>query len=411
MVGFGPLASAPVAALGGSRTYLTLSASTAPVASASRSAGRILAATMPRLGNILTYSNDFTQAGQWFASTTGLVTGKADAHGGNAATTLVPDTSNALHRLQISPNFPAKAVGDQMSVTLETFADGYSYIGVQIAGNGAVFDLSGGTVALGNPLTTAEVIPTITPIAGQAGWYVVTITVRFLAVFNSPQFRVFAQPTAASLGPTFAGDGTSGVRITRIMVNDGLPQPYEATSGTATTRGPATLVKRAGLVLVATTAPAASIARLVGLIRLASATAIATLRQGRTFTASTAPVAQVTRSATRAALAASAPVARVTRQIGLPRNASANVVASSSRFPTKVLVASVAVIGTMQRAVAMTCSIAIMVSATLLALTRAAITSMVRQITLTETGADVTTFQDSGSSAIGVDDGDNRLDL
>lgn len=274
-------------------------ASTAPVATGSRAAAKVVKAAVPRIGNFLTYSNDPTNA-IWVKAAASITSGAADPLGGTAAWTLIPDATNVANHATTHSLAPwtSVPVGSQYTGSFYAKAAGYNFLTVRVVNSVPliVFNLGTGTIDTLTPgALVGDIGGTIAAVPGQPGWYFCTVTVTAWATFGSGTFNLRAGPTGG--GPAaYTGDGVSGISIFRPMLNEGAnAQPYIDTTSAQVFLTPASLLR--GKLINAQTAPVA------GLVRAG----------GRILQAASAPVTSLLRPASKRAAASSAPAAAIAR--------------------------------------------------------------------------------------------------
>jgi hypothetical protein len=140
---------------------------------------------------------------------------------------LIPNTSNTFHITY------GQAVSGSGSFTMSVFAKagGYPRLAIResnVTGNGAMFDLSSGTV-----ISLSNATATITPVGN--GWYRCTATVAWGTGYNLG--IAVAQSTDTSLLPSFAGNGFNGVYVWGAQLEAGAyATSYIATTSASATR-------------------------------------------------------------------------------------------------------------------------------------------------------------------------------
>ena len=157
--------------------------------------------------NLLTYSQDFTNA-VWvkgFATNTPNTTTAPD--GTSTASTLTPDTSSNYHRMVINAGFSIPAGNGVESIYVK--ANGYSKIALREGNFGAyvAFDVSAGTIVF----TSGSTSGTITSVGNS--WYRISIANTGQ---NTQYYEFYVLPTSYVSGSpltAWTGDGTSGVYI------------------------------------------------------------------------------------------------------------------------------------------------------------------------------------------------------
>jgi len=151
--------------------------------------------------NILTYSNDLTQA-IWTKSGT-TVSGTAVAPDGSIAQGLIENGATSGHS---ASNTIAIAAGYTVLVTVIAKSFGDQFLVVGGGGTGRFFDLSagilGGTTGFSVPLTS-----TITSLGN--GWYQCSIT--FTSIGGIAGLQCYLSKNGTSI--SYAGDSTNGVYI------------------------------------------------------------------------------------------------------------------------------------------------------------------------------------------------------
>jgi len=162
------------------------------------------AATVPST-NLLTYSQDFTQAGSWSVFSLNIGAAVLAPDGTITAESLTVDNSSAFHRLE-QANTTAGV--NTFSVYLKPNGYNYAVLSTGTSGSGHVyFDLVGGVVTS----TISSGISSAAIASAPNGFFRCSIT---LVSGNQASVRFGPQPASVANGntsPNFTGDGASGV--------------------------------------------------------------------------------------------------------------------------------------------------------------------------------------------------------
>jgi len=148
--------------------------------------------------------------------------------GTNTASSLVPTTSSALHRIQQSYNWP---LGNTYTASVYAKANGYRYLYMNLGNEGVdqiTFDLQAGTI-----VATTLGTGTITYVGN--GWYRCSAygTVTTTGINN---YNLHINNTTSAADNTFAGDGTSGIYLWGAQLELGvIASPYTPTTTSAIT--------------------------------------------------------------------------------------------------------------------------------------------------------------------------------
>lgn len=179
--------------------------------------------------NLITNSQVFTGAPWVNVDNTTLTGSQTAPDGTSTATKLIPNTSNALHRIFTNTIVPSGAT-TTWTISIYAKADGYNYLGMFINGpdKGVLYNLSAGT-ASDTPFATTGATYSITSVGNS--WYRCVITVTGTSIIN---FQL--QSWNNTPAQTFAGDGTSGVIIWGAQIE----ARSTATAYTVTTTQPIT---------------------------------------------------------------------------------------------------------------------------------------------------------------------------
>jgi hypothetical protein len=155
--------------------------------------------------NLLTYSQDFTNA-NWGKSETTITNNATTAPDGTSTgNNLTPTAVSAIHR--ISSSAIGLSAGNTYTISVYAKANGYNYLylnAIAALGASATFNVSTGVVTANNSGTSS-----ITSVGN--GWYRCTVTSPYVSN-NGVLFQINSTQTGAT-DQTFTGDGTSGVYL------------------------------------------------------------------------------------------------------------------------------------------------------------------------------------------------------
>lgn len=175
--------------------------------------------------NLITNSQVFNGAPWVNVDNTTFNTSQTAPDGTSTATKLIPNTSNALHRI-FTNTVASNNATTTWTISIYAKADGYNYLGIFINGpdKGVLYNLSAGTASDTpfSPYTGATY--SITSIGNS--WYRCVITVTGTSIANF-QLQLWNNTPAQS----YAGDGTSGVIIWGAQVEArSTATPYTPTT-------------------------------------------------------------------------------------------------------------------------------------------------------------------------------------
>ncbi|NBW17403.1 MAG: hypothetical protein EBR82_56425, partial [Caulobacteraceae bacterium] len=163
--------------------------------------------------NLLTYSQDFSNAA-WIPIAMTITTDSTTApDGSSTADTITPTTTNTYHR--INQPIPGSTTGLTVTYSVYVKANGYNYIALRESasvGGAAVFNLSAGGSVAGYYLNPTYVSGAVITDVGN-GWF--RISAQFFAV-SSQSIGIYVLNSWTSGDPqgvSFAGNGTSGVYL------------------------------------------------------------------------------------------------------------------------------------------------------------------------------------------------------
>jgi hypothetical protein len=222
------------------------------------SAGLIVAAACPRIGydpithaclgllveeqrtNLLTYSEDFTQAA-WTKGGAGISGTTTSPTGAATANILVEDGSAATHQI-----YRTQAVTAGSAIPLSLFvkpssgnrwvrlqassdagANGFRWLFNPSTGQSAMAAVAFGTGTVGLP--TIEALPN--------GWYRISITGTVDAAATSAALNYLLQDQGSAYNGAYTGDGASGLYLFGAQAEQGtFPTSYIPTTSAAVTR-------------------------------------------------------------------------------------------------------------------------------------------------------------------------------
>lgn len=214
------------------------SAGTTPVTAVEQPVGKMLdksgngnhasqptTAARPKLSarkNLLTYSEDLSNAAWLKSGATVTANGANDSTGAATLDKIVESATTAAH-FAYQNGLPASA---QVTVRFEARAGGRDFLGVMnsVPNLGAVFNLSAGTATNYGGGTSS----TITALGG--GLYACTVTIS-----STGATLIFCvQNAAGSLFSSYLGDGSSGVFVGRVQMEYGATATAYQSITTAT---------------------------------------------------------------------------------------------------------------------------------------------------------------------------------
>ncbi len=178
--------------------------------------------------NLLTWTEDFSNAAWGSFSMLSPVAGQSDAFGTNKAYKLVPDTSNAQHRIQLIPT----TIAASHTFIIYAKSAGYNYLGLRVGGDGT----SVCCVNLSTQAITQVTGVTATAILADNNYTKITIIVPNYISGAYLRINIMSADMILS-SSVFKADGTSGIIICfpdlRVS-NDGvgLPAYQRVTSST-----------------------------------------------------------------------------------------------------------------------------------------------------------------------------------
>lgn len=173
--------------------------------------------------NLLQYSEDFSNAIWQKTATTVSANSTTAPNGTTTADSLIPTTSNEIHRVSINYN---RTSGVVYTLSVYAKASGYNflYMNANVLFNAAAtFNLSNGTISGGSSIAT------ITDVGN--GWYRCSITGTASVSGSISLFLQTNSTVSTATDDTFTGNGTSGIFFWGAqLVQGNLPKDYLYTS-------------------------------------------------------------------------------------------------------------------------------------------------------------------------------------
>jgi hypothetical protein len=180
--------------------------------------------------NILTYSEDFSNAAWTKTDLTVIANAITSPDGTTNAQKIVPNTTNGTHYID---QFVTISSVDY-TYTIYAKKGEYNYLYVNAYSNSSRrtwFDLNSGTVSL----NTSPNIATIESVGN--GWYRCTITNTSSGTTGAFQFGADPNNGTINANPSFSGDGTSGIYVWGAQIEaSSYPTSYIPTTSASATR-------------------------------------------------------------------------------------------------------------------------------------------------------------------------------